>query len=67
MADDLDRASEHETMMREAALSQRVQFTGESRIYCLDCDSGIPPARRAALPGVQLCVECAAFAEQRRG
>ena len=66
MADDIDRASEHEAMMRESALSRRVQFVGESRIYCADCDSGIPPARREALPGVQLCVECAAFAERRR-
>lgn len=65
MADDIDRAGEYETLMREAALSRRVQFTGESRIYCADCDGGIPPARREALPGVQLCVECAAFSERR--
>lgn len=65
MADDLDRASEHETMMREAALSRRVQFAGESRMHCSDCDTRIPKARREALPGVQLCVECAEFAEQR--
>lgn len=65
MADDIDRASEHETMMREAALSRRVRFAGESRIYCLECDEGIPKARREAIPGVQLCVECAAFAERR--
>lgn len=65
MADDMDRASEHETMMREAALSQRFQFSGQSRIYCADCDAGIPPARREALPGVQLCVECAEYSERR--
>lgn len=65
MADDIDRAGEHETLMREAALSQRFQFSGVSRIYCAECDESIHPARREALPGVQLCVECAAFAEQR--
>ena len=65
MADIADIASGYEDQAREAALSQRVQFTGESRIYCLECDEGIPKARREAIPGVQLCVECAAFAERR--
>ena len=27
---------------------------------CIDCDEPIPHARRQALPGVQLCVDCQA-------
>ena len=32
--------------------------TGESATHCVECDAEIPEARRAALPGVQLCVAC---------
>jgi phage/conjugal plasmid C-4 type zinc finger protein, TraR family len=31
---------------------------GESLEFCEECDEEIPPARRQALPGVRLCVEC---------
>ena len=31
---------------------------GESAILCVECDEPIPEARRAAVPGVKLCVEC---------
>ena len=30
----------------------------ESATTCVDCDEPIPEARRRAIPGVQLCVEC---------
>ena len=33
---------------------------GESRTHCADCEEPIPEARRAAIPGVKLCVDCAA-------
>ncbi len=29
-----------------------------SREHCAECDEPIPERRRAAIPGVQLCVEC---------
>lgn len=32
--------------------------TGESLSHCEECDAPIPEARRAALPGVRLCVAC---------
>lgn len=32
--------------------------SGESAEFCGECDSVIPEARRAAIPGVQLCVSC---------
>jgi phage/conjugal plasmid C-4 type zinc finger TraR family protein len=31
---------------------------GESLRNCEDCDAPIPEARRAAVPGVRLCVNC---------
>jgi len=31
---------------------------GDSALNCVECDALIPEARRAALPGVQLCVGC---------
>jgi phage/conjugal plasmid C-4 type zinc finger TraR family protein len=31
-----------------------------SRSHCAECDEPIPEARRSAIPGVQLCVECQA-------
>jgi len=31
---------------------------GESRSRCAECDEPIPEQRRAALPGVKLCIDC---------
>ena len=31
---------------------------GESLSHCEECDKPIPAARRAAVPGVRLCVAC---------
>ena len=31
---------------------------GASRTHCEECDATIPQARREALPGVRLCVDC---------
>ena len=31
---------------------------GESRRRCEECDAAIPEARRAAVPGVRLCIRC---------
>ena len=41
--------------LRAAAASAR-----ESAEVCADCDEPIPQARRAAIPGVQLCRDCQA-------
>ena len=39
--------------------SQRARH-GESRTHCAECEEPIPEARREAVPGVTLCVECQA-------
>lgn len=31
---------------------------GESAIECVECGEDIPEARRKALPGVKLCLDC---------
>ena len=31
---------------------------GESLRQCEECDAAIPEARRKAVPGVRLCIEC---------
>ena len=33
---------------------------GESLTHCAECDEPIPEARRQAVPGVKLCVDCVA-------
>ena len=39
-------------------LKSRRAPVGESLNHCAECDEPIPEARRVALPGVKLCVEC---------
>ena len=41
-----------------ARLRLRSKAGGESRTQCLDCEEPIPEARRQAIPGVKLCIEC---------
>lgn len=31
---------------------------GDSLTHCADCEEEIPEARRVALPGVKLCIDC---------
>ena len=38
---------------------------GESLSHCADCAEPIPEARRQAVPGVKLCVDCAAERDGR--
>lgn len=33
---------------------------GESRTHCAECEEPIPEARRQAIPGVKLCIDCMA-------
>ena len=50
-----------EVSTREAIERMRLRRGGEgrpSRETCADCDEPIPQARREAVPGVQLCLDC---------
>ncbi|MDX2483672.1 MAG: DksA/TraR family C4-type zinc finger protein [Pseudodonghicola sp.] len=39
-------------------LKARRGLVGESLTHCAECEEPIPEARRAAIPGVKLCIEC---------
>lgn len=41
-----------------ARLKARKIPTGDSRDFCAECEEPIPEARRLAIPGVKLCIEC---------
>ena len=38
---------------------------GESRTQCAECEETIPEARRIAIPGVKLCIDCQAERDSR--
>ena len=39
---------------------------GKSLTHCEECDAMIPEARRAAIPGVRLCVACQSELDKQR-
>ncbi len=41
-----------------ARMKSRRAPVGESLTHCADCDEEIPEARRVAIPGVKLCIDC---------
>ena len=49
-----------------ARMKARRQPVGESLTHCADCGEEIPEARRTALPGVKLCIECQSERDGRR-
>lgn len=60
MSDDIDRANDLAAFDVHVALANRPQPTGKPSLeWCDDCGNEIPEARRAALPGVERCVDCA--------
>ena len=48
-----------------ARLRARRAPEGEGLTHCAECEEPIPEARRAAIPGVKLCVDCAAGRDRR--
>ncbi|KZY04182.1 MULTISPECIES: DksA/TraR family C4-type zinc finger protein [unclassified Sulfitobacter] len=41
-----------------ARLKARKAPVGSSATHCAECEEPIPQARREALPGVKLCIDC---------
>ncbi|MDU8927509.1 DksA/TraR family C4-type zinc finger protein [Alisedimentitalea sp. MJ-SS2] len=41
-----------------ARLQTRKAPAGESLTHCAECEEPIPEARRKAIPGVKLCIDC---------
>jgi phage/conjugal plasmid C-4 type zinc finger TraR family protein len=48
-----------------ARMQARGRPSGESFADCAECGEPIPEARRAALPGVKLCVACQGERDRR--
>jgi len=46
-------------------LKARKQPQGDSATHCVECDEEIPEARRRAIPGVKLCIDCASQRDSR--
>ncbi|HGN0867761.1 TPA: TraR/DksA family transcriptional regulator [Providencia alcalifaciens] len=64
MSKEIDRASEHEMLMREQqikAVTNRAVST--SAFECEDCNKPIPEQRRVASMGCTRCVDCQAIFE----
>lgn len=47
-----------EAVARARERAARLAAAGESATHCAECDEPIPEARRQAIPGVKLCVDC---------
>ena len=52
--DQIDASIEDELKRMQA----RPRPGGESLTHCAECDEPIAEARRKAIPGVKLCIEC---------
>lgn len=63
--DDADLAQRKERQLRELNRPRRGHTTGPSLFFCEDCEDPIPDARRKAMPGCRLCVECQAEMERK--
>ncbi|CNI17012.1 DnaK suppressor protein [Yersinia frederiksenii] len=67
MPDMFDHSQELQLLQLEHQIAAaRTSTLMPSAFICADCDSPIPEARRAALPGVQCCVQCQQIREIKR-
>ena len=48
------------------ALARQRLPRGESLHHCEACDAPIPEARRQAVPGVRLCIQCQTLQDQQQ-
>ena len=70
MVDEADLSAEAEENARLASLAtllNRQKAAGASLSECAKCGETIPEARRSAVPGCKLCIECARKAENVTG
>lgn len=63
--DIVDIANDYAERELAERLYSRVKCVGESLYECEDCGEEIPVARRALVPGVRKCRDCAELAERR--
>ncbi len=63
MADEIDIAQANDEFFRDTALAEHfrrgMRNTGREAVgECVECGAEIPEARRKAVPGCRLCVQC---------
>ena len=58
--DQIDASVDDEVQRARSQLGK-----GESAVDCEECDRPIPEARREAIPGVRLCIECQSALEKQ--
>jgi len=68
MVDEVDRAND----IAQQAIDQKINNIRSKRLTyrdsadeCVECGNLIPSERQLAVPGVQLCIECAKYAERK--
>lgn len=69
MADIIDTANDHADYLLQLSIEQhqrRAAGQATSAEYCAACGVDIPEARRIAVPGCQLCIDCQQIREARR-
>ncbi|MDT8894685.1 DksA/TraR family C4-type zinc finger protein [Halomonas sp. I1] len=49
----------------ELERARRALPQGDSAHFCHECDEPIPRARREAIPGVRLCIDCQAERDRK--
>ena len=60
--DELDRLEQLCQLTIDAGIhAARISGTGPH--FCIDCDEPIPQARREAVRGCELCIDCQSLAE----
>ncbi|PKG57735.1 TraR/DksA C4-type zinc finger protein [Shewanella sp. GutDb-MelDb] len=66
--DDADLAVKHEERAEARARSRRMlaKPAKPSASHCIECDDAISQARRNAVPGVELCIDCQTLSEKKR-
>lgn len=56
-----------DSTVEDALQRARSQITsGEGLTHCEECDTKIPEARRKAVPGVRLCINCRAELDRQQ-
>lgn len=58
-ARDGDVQEQIDASVKDAVALARMRLPhGESKTHCMECGNSIPDARRKAIPGVCLCIDC---------
>jgi len=69
LADFADIASDYSAEVLQRTLDARPRFAVHSTLsaeHCDECGAAIPQARREAVPGCELCIDCQQMRGERR-